>query len=325
MSKIRGKPIKLSSPYDTSSNKTERTANQKAVEWINQIIKEQSLPIGFSEQETVGADRKQPDIIIYKSPQSTDALCVIELKPPYFDPFDFKELKKPAWEKAVQRKAKYFGCSNFQKLILYKTEEVNKQSDESIQIAGIYDLSTIEDLNNIEEPRFKSAIIKGLEKFLFELIDIHTGKKPEHLLPIDELLILKLHVKNLRLSRFYRNIIRDSFHKDSDFAKKLKIWFIEQQWSFAAQEEDFDKVARQTAYLLINKLLFYQALKTKYTNLASLLIPDDLTAGGQLQKILQQTYFNYITDNIDYETIYSTDFIDQIAFPDSREVVEEIK
>ena len=64
MSKIRGKPIKLSSPYDTSSNKTERTANQKAVEWINQIIKEQSLPIGFSEQETVGADRKQPDIII---------------------------------------------------------------------------------------------------------------------------------------------------------------------------------------------------------------------------------------------------------------------
>ena len=64
--------------------------------------------------------------------------------------------------------------------------------------------------------------------------------------------------------------------------RKLKIWFIEQQWSFAAQEEDFDKVARQTAYLLVNKLLFYQALKAKYTNLASLLIPDDLTAGGQL-------------------------------------------
>lgn len=85
------------------------------------------------------------------------------------------------------------------------------------------------------------------------------------------------------------------------------------------------KAARQTAYLLINKILFYQALKAKHTNLASLLIPDDLTAGGQLQKILQQTYFSYITDNIDYETIYSTDFIDQIAFPDSKDVVEEIK
>ncbi len=324
MSKLKNQKTKILSPFDTTSHKTERTANQKFVEWINQIIKEQSLPIGFSEQETAGADRKQPDIIIYKSPQNTDALCIIELKPPYFDPFDFKELKKPAWEKAVQRKAKYFGCSNFQKLIWYKTEEVNRQSDESIQIAGIYDLSLIEDLNNIEEPRFKNAIIKGIEKFLFDLVEVYSGKKAEPLLPIDEFLILRLHEKNYRLSRNYRNIIRDRFHKDSDFAKRLANWFVEQQWNFAGQESDFEKAARQTAYLLINKLLFYQALKAKHASLASLLIPDDLTAGGQLQKCLQG-YFSYITENIDYETIYSTDFIDQIAFPDNRNVVEEIK
>jgi type I restriction enzyme M protein len=323
--KLTEKPARVTSPFDTTIHKTERTANQKFVEWINQIIKEKNLPIGIAEQETVGADRKQPDIIIYKSPQSTDALCIIELKPPYFDSFDFKELKKPAWEKAIQRKSKYFGCSNFQKLIWYKTEEVNRQADESIQIAGMYDLSQIEDLNNIEEPRFKNSIIKGIEKFLFDLIEVYLGKKPEPLFPIDEFLIIRLQEKNHRLARLYKPIIRDTFHKDSNFAKKLVNWFIEQQWSFAGQESDYDKAARQTAYLLINKILFYQSLKAKHTNLASLLIPDDLTAGGQLQKILQQTYFSYITDNIDYETIYSTDFIDQIAFPDSKDVVEEIK
>lgn len=323
--KLTEKPTRVTSPFDTTIHKTERTANQKFVEWINQIIKEKNLPLGIAEQETVGADRKQPDIVIYKSPQSTDALCIIELKPPYFDSFDFKELKKPAWEKAIQRKSKYFGCSNFQKLIWYKTEEVNRQADESIQIAGMYDLSQIEDLNNIEEPRFKNSIIKGIEKFLFDLIEVYLGKKPEPLFPIDEFLIIRLQEKNHRLARLYKPIIRDTFHKDSNFAKKLVNWFIEQQWSFAGQESDYDKAARQTAYLLINKILFYQSLKAKHTNLASLLIPDDLTAGGQLQKILQQTYFAYITDNIDYETIYGTDFIDQIAFPDSKDVVEEIK
>jgi type I restriction-modification system DNA methylase subunit len=322
--KLTEKPIKVSSPFDTSSHKTERTANQKFVEWINQIIRDRSLPIGFSEQETVGADRKQPDIVIYKSPQSNDALCVIELKPPYFDPFDFKELKKPAWDKAVRRKASYFGCSNFQKLIWYKTEEANRQSDESIQIAGIYELSSIEDLELIEEPQLKNPIIKGIEKFLFDLVAVYTDKKAVPLLPIDEFLIWRLHEKNYRLARFYKNIVRDKFHKDSAFAKTLSTWFVEQQWSFAGQESDFDKAARQTAYLLINKILFYQALKAKQTRLASLVIPDDLTAGGQLQKHLQ-SYFSYITENIDYETIYSTDFIDQIAFPDSRAVVEEIK
>src|SRR3989338_348548 len=324
MSNLKDRKTKILSPFDTSSHKTERTANQKFVEWLNQIIREQSLPIGFSEQETVGSDRKQPDIVIYKSPQSNDALCVIELKHPYFDPFDFKELKKPAWDKAVQRKASYFGCSNFQKLIWYKTEEANRQSDESIQIAGIYELSPIEDLEFIEEPQFKNSAIKGIEKFLFDLAAVYTNKKAVPLLPIDEFLIWRLHEKNHRLASFYKNIIRDKFHKDSAFAKTLSIWFVEQQWSFAGQESDFDKAARQTAYLLINKILFYQALKAKQTKLASLVIPDDLTAGGQLQKHLQ-SYFSYITENIDYETIYSTDFIDQIAFPDSRVVVEEIK
>lgn len=324
-SKLTERPVRVTSPFDTTSHKTERTANQKFVEWINQIIKEKNLPLGIAEQETVGADRKQPDIIIYKSPESADALCVIELKPPYFDPFDFKELKKPAWEKAVHRKARYFGCSNFQKLIWYKTEEVNRQADESAQIAGIYELSSLESLDSIDEPRYKSSIINGLEKFLFDLVEVYTGKKPEPLLPIDEFLILRLQEKNHRLARLYRPIIRDEFHKNPDFAKRLSRWFTEQQWNFAGQENDFDKAARQTAYLLINKILFYQALKAKHTKLASLLIPDDLTAGGQLQKILQQTYFSYITDNIDYETIYSTDFIDHVAFPDSRVVVEEIK
>ena len=101
MSKIKGKPERISSPFDTSSHKTERTANQKIVEWINQIIRDRNLPIGIAEQETVGADRKQPDVVIYESPKSERVLCLIELKPPYFSPFDEKELKTPAKEKGI--------------------------------------------------------------------------------------------------------------------------------------------------------------------------------------------------------------------------------
>jgi len=38
--KLTEKPIRVASPFDTTSHKTERTANQKFVEWINQIIKD---------------------------------------------------------------------------------------------------------------------------------------------------------------------------------------------------------------------------------------------------------------------------------------------
>jgi hypothetical protein len=119
--KLTEKFAKVTSLFDTTIPKIERTANQKFVEWINQIIKERNLPLGIAEQETVGADRKQPDIIILESPRSDRILCLIELKPPYFNPFDEKELKKPVWEKANKRKAKYFATSNFQWLIWFKT------------------------------------------------------------------------------------------------------------------------------------------------------------------------------------------------------------
>jgi len=325
MSKLKGKSTRFSSPFDASIRKTERTANQKVVEWMNRIIREQSLPIGFAEQETTGSDRKQPDIVIYKSPQSNDALCVIELKPPYHDAFNIEELKEPARKKATRRKAKYFGTSNFKKLVWYKTEEVNKMVDETAQIANIYELSTIEDLNAIEEPRFKNSIVKNIEIFLRDLAEVYTGKRPEPLLAIDQLLLSKLREKNDRLSGYYKTIIRDSFHKDKKFRKNLIKWFFEQQWNFVRQDTDFEKAARQTAYLLINKILFYQALRTKQSSLVALNIPDDLTAGGQLQKQLQEVYFGYVRERIDYETVFSTDFIDQIAFPDSKEVVSEIK
>jgi len=65
--KLSEKPSRVTSPFDTTSHKTERTANQKFVEWINQIVKEKNLPIGIAEQETVGADRRQPDVIIFES------------------------------------------------------------------------------------------------------------------------------------------------------------------------------------------------------------------------------------------------------------------
>ncbi len=324
VSKLSGRTISVSSPFDSTVHKTEWTGAAKVAAWIDDLVREKGLPFGKAEVETTQkVTRKRADINIFESPQSSNTLCVIEFKLPFFDPFA-DELKTDAQQKANKRKAKYFATSNFQKLIWFKTEAVNQNAHESEQIAGIYDLSRIEDLDSIEEPRFKNNIIKGLERFLFELSEVHTGKKTEPLLPIDELLIYLLHEKIYRLSRHYKEIIRDRFHKEPKFRKQLNRWFIEQQWRFTAHENDFEKAARQTGYLLTNKILFYQVLKSKQTILASLSIPDDLVAGGQLQKLLQ-SYFDTVIQQIDYETIYSTDFIDQIAFPEHKEVVNDIK
>ncbi len=39
---------KLANPFDLEIKKTERTINQKIVEWMNQIIREEHLKFGFA-------------------------------------------------------------------------------------------------------------------------------------------------------------------------------------------------------------------------------------------------------------------------------------
>ena len=127
--------------------------------------------------------------------------------------------------------------------------------------------------------------------FLTKLYAVHTGKEPEPKQAIDEFLIYLLHDKVKRLARYYAPLIEDQCHKDKAFSSKLGKWFNDQGWSFAWQPQDFDKAARQTAYLLVNKILFYDLLQAKRPEkLDPLEIPQGLTKGAQLQKILQSFF-----------------------------------
>jgi len=312
------------SVFDTSTHKTERTAVAILMHWMREIITEKNLDLGLPDVETSGDDRKMPDTIIYESRRSQDVLCVIEAKPPYYDVFDEEELKEPARLKATHRKAQYFATYNFKRLIWFNTEKVNALKPEEEQIVDKYQLSELEDLDDIEQTRYREPIKRGLEDFLIKLYSVYSGKEPEPKQAIDDFLIFRLQEKIRTLSTYYRRVIDDQCHKDPSFAKQLKIWFVDQGWSFAWQPQDFDKAARQTAYLLVNKILFYNLLQAKRPEaLDPLDVPEGLTKGAVLQTTLQG-YFNQVL-KIDYETIYTTDFIDAIAFPDAKEVVKEIR
>nr|HPG30514.1 N-6 DNA methylase [bacterium] len=307
--------------FDLTQKKTERTNNQKLVQWMNNIIVEKNIGLGLAEQETAGQDRKQPDIIIFDKPQSANVVCVIELKQPYFDVFDYYNLKQPAFEKAMRRKSKYFGCSNFKLLIIYKTEEVVKNSPEEKQIIGKYILSKFEDPNRIEDTRIKNSIITNLTQFLIDLWEIVSGVKEEPKIPLDELLIFRLQEKIKFFAPFYIRSIEEKIGGDAEFRKKVKEWFNEQSWNFSYDDSNYRMLALQTAYSLVLRILFYNCLKSKFPqDLSTLSVPEDIPNGKMFKKYLQ-VFFDQVLE-IDYEPIYSTNFIDEIAFPNDRSVIE---
>ena len=322
MRKPKAGSVRVPSPYESTTWKVERSAAAILMHWMRDIIEKRGLDLGLPDVDTSGTDRKSPDLVIYESRRSQNVLCVIEAKPPYFDVFDYEQLKKPAWEKANARRAKYFATTNFKELIWFSTQKANAQ--QSDEIINRYHLSELENLDLIDETRYKESIVRQLEIFLTTLHDVYTGKKHEPKLAIDELLIYRIHDKIRRLAGYYTALIEDRCHKDADFVSQLGKWFVEQGWDFTLQPQDFDKTARQTAYLLVNKILFYEALQSKRPHdLAPLEIPQGLFKGAQLKKVLQ-SFFDEVL-KIDYETIYTTDFIDGIAFPEAKEVVKEIR
>lgn len=313
---------RISSPF-IYDHKTEKTGTAILMAWMREIIERNNIDLGLPDVETKGGGR-YPDTLIYKTRRSRDALCEIEFKIPQYDPFD-ENLKNDARDKANRRRAKYFATSNFKVLILWNTEKVNAQKPEEEQMVAKFNLSEISDLDFIGETPHKNSILNGLTQFLNEIYQIFTGEKSEPQHAIDELLIWRLQEKIKKLSYHYQNLIYDEAHKNDEFLKSLAKWFNDQGWSFFPEnEEDYGRAARQTAYLLVNKILFYNALQRKRPDkLDKLKIPDDVTKSGLLHSILQG-YFDQVL-KIDYETIYTADFIDQLAFPESLEVVEEIK
>jgi hypothetical protein len=153
MGELKGRSIRSSSPFEISAHKTERSAVAVLMHWMREIIEQKNLDLGLPDVDTSGADRKSPDIIICESRRSQNILCVVEAKQPYFDVFDYENLRKPAWEKANARKAKYFATTNFKELIWFNTQKVNERRSEEEQVVHKYSLSGIENLDLIEEAR----------------------------------------------------------------------------------------------------------------------------------------------------------------------------
>lgn len=317
--------IQKISTTGSAIHNTEWTCAAILAKWIDEIAKEKHIPVGNAVVETTTElSRKRSDISIFETPKNISVLCVIECKQPFLDAF-YEELKQDALKKSFQRKAPYFCTCNFKKLIWWNTERANNPTlTEEQQIIEKYNLSEIENLDEIENVRFREPIRREIEKFLVKLYAVHTEQESEPKQAIDEHLIDRIHEKIRVLAYFYTDIIHNLFHKDAKFAKTLKNWFDEQMWEFSGQRNDFDKAARQTAYLLVNKILFYNVLQSKRPReLTPLDIPRSLLQSSVLYKMLK-IYFDEVL-KINYETIYTTDFIDTIAFPDDEEVVQQIK
>jgi len=305
----------------------ERWAQGLILQWINQIIKEQGLSFKRADQEvqvkTTSGTIRYPDIVIWNE-TGEEVVCLIELKKPTISAYD-EELIKDALEKSTYVGAYFFATWNINKLVLWETFRPGTNLlERRLLHEDVLEIKDLRELTKTEVERtLKSFLVRFLQKLEAYYEEKRTKREAYVLpkLPPDEILV---HYLKTAIDSLYIPVSNDLIKKreeDHEFYRELVEWFVGQGWLFEDSEDDYDRVARQSVYLMINKILFYNILKEKF-GLREIDV-NDVSSGEELKKKLQE-YFNYgISINPKYGIIFATDFLERISIP--NEIVEGIK
>jgi type I restriction-modification system DNA methylase subunit len=232
------------------------------------------------------------------------------------DAYD-EELVEDGLKKANELGCWFFATWNVNKLVLWETfRPETRLIDRRLKHWDVADVKRIEDVKKADvERRIKHA----LQDFLETLKQYYVTKESKPAVPVipklypDEIMVLRLRsaVDTLYLPLSDRVI--DFKEKDPVFFKSVGEWFIRQGWIFTGVDDDFDRLSRQTVYLLINKILFYNVLRDRF-KLASIDLAG-VSTEIELKKRLQE-YFNTGV-KLGYGLIFASDFLEEIPIPDA--------
>ncbi|MFP3191369.1 MAG: N-6 DNA methylase, partial [Thermoproteota archaeon] len=308
----------------------EDTIRGRLVEMMNEIIKEENLPLVRADAQVEktlpdGTSRKFPDIVIWKT-VLLSPVCQIELKDPTkgWSPFDLALVEDAEQKANLPPTSPFYATWNINELVLWKTYEEGALSWEDKKKA-IYKFVKIKELRDLDDPEVQAKIKEVIRVFLNDLIQFLESKKELPTIPIDEFFINSL---GTIVDASYYSIAlktREEFKKDKKFRESLTNWFVSQGWVAPVTDDidAFEKVARQFLYLLLNKIMFYNTLRKNFPSLEPIKIKGEIEEGETLKKDLQRYFEKAEEVTKDFEAIFSYDFLERIPIP--KEVVPSLK
>jgi type I restriction enzyme M protein len=302
---------------------TEPEFNAKVVGMMNQIIREKDL--GFDEARMGTSLRteettKFPDGVIWKDKSTRAPSLLFEIKRPNWDATNIS-LINDASIKAFQLGAEYFATWNMRDFILWKTFRPNVALYERV-VHWYRNIIWVKDISEVDKNENWEKIKKFLEEFLVDLDqNIFKKKKVFPGLPLDQFFIRKLETNVDINTQVFAIALRQKCYEDREYYKRLCKWIWDQGWhpdlKKKAQETDhmvYERIARIAAYVLANKILFYNVLRTEHKELHPIQT-ERIKGSSDLNLILRQ-HFQKVLE-INYDTIYKIEIFDDLRVPDN--------
>jgi type I restriction-modification system DNA methylase subunit len=305
---------------------TQVTFASEVAKWIDEIVKKNGLRFDTAQVEVKEVKtRRRADIILWESQRAKKPALLIEIWDPQTNPWD-EDILYSVHGKATNFKVRYFAIWNITHFYCFDTYLEGDYLDKLwFPHAGVPE--TVTSARNYAETLTKEAEIRSfLELFLKEFEQVYYGIKPKPPLGIDERFIYRLRGTIHSFALPLLDHIKKMYRENPVFRKRLVEYFREQAWTFKGSDEDFEKVARQYAYLLVVKMLFYDILAStpQYSKLLrKLTIPATRLSGEELKSIIN----NYLEEahrvTGAFEVILFSNFLDSIPPPDA--IVDQVR
>lgn len=292
----------------------------------------------FSEarvEEGAGIGRKRRDLTLYGRDQRSVLSGEIKLpdrpdgQSPYSDP-----LVSGAFEKANAKGLEYFFTWNVNKFVLWRTFEPGKPLAE--RTLEHFNVTSIARSDDILSSGVQTEIRGFLTQFLGRFARILQGTEPIRSRPLDEKFIrvlesaLELPILQTRFA------VERGYSAERRFARDLDVWMRDAQGWLLSNEpeilrENLERAAKFSCYVLVNKIVFHQALRRRFPTLRRIRIPESIKTAEKLHELLAAYFDEAKRISRDYETVFDGDFGDKLPFLDDatvsswREFLREIE
>ena len=248
-------------------------------------------------EESTAKSRKRSDLRVYDAKGNLRLAGEVKLPgtPDGRNAFAFPLINDSA-TKASNAGAEFFFTWNVNQFVLFDAKLWQKPSSE--RQVKTFDLGlNLADRQDVERPEVEARIKQFLDEFFTELAEIISGAKKEWATPLDEFFIraFESHIDwPVKLSATH---LHERAEADKSFDARLQEWMSrEQGWQVLRQDVRewrllLDRAARTLCYVFANRLLFYESVRARFTELEKLAVPKGVNGAKPLythfQKIFQ--------------------------------------
>jgi len=300
----------------------EREFMSQAISWLNEFMSSGAYPfeLATSEPSIKVSEKgtKFPDVQIWLNRLAHQGFCGWELKTPA-TAVDDADLLKNAAEKARAMNADYFVTWNMRDSVIWRTPHVGELVGVQHRLESHHSLYQINASDDLWIEPNKIALKNRAREILDDLATLYR-EGHLHLIDVEVTYFVgRLHSAAKALYPHVQESLISRAGSDARFRSRLFDWAVKQGIARYDERSFHETVSRQIGYRLLVRILFYETLRSRWSNLPKIDI------SGLSAKVANKRFRETFEQarQIDWHAVFEEDFLDDVALPESA--IEELE